>query len=254
MIDSRILIALISMLIAISSVVWVGINEADRRATFTDAFAGRAIEGGGLIFEETCSPCHGIKGLGIQGVAPVLNNTNFFYQRLDEIGYQASLEAYLKLTISGGRPVKSLNPDGNPWPQNMPAWGVDYGGPMRNDQIDSVVAYIMHWQDFVPKPGEEAPTPTPLDCATPAECGELLFQNQGCIGCHTVNGAGGAVGPELTNLYADKGEDYVRKSILNPNADIAEGFLPNLMPPTFGQTLSEEDLTSIIAYLASVSQ
>ncbi len=250
MIDTRVLIGLISILIAMSSVVWVGINEAERQETFKEAFVGRNITNGAILFEEFCSPCHGIKGVGISGVAPSLNSTEFFYNRLDELGYQGSLEAYLTLTVAGGRPVQSND---GPWPQNMPTWSVDYGGPLRNDQVDSVVAYIMHFGEFVPEPGAATPTPTPLDCETDEECGELLFQNLGCIGCHIVSGEGGAVGPDLTNLVTDQDEDYVRQSITNPNAVIADGFVADIMPKNFGERLSDAEMDMLISYLTAAS-
>lgn len=239
------------MLIAISSVVYVGINEPSRQDEFKTAFAGREIETGAAIFEESCSPCHGIKGVGIPGVAPALNDPHFFNNRLKELGYQGTLEAYVKLTVAGGRPVQSGE---GPYPQNMPTWSTEFGGPLRHDQIEAVTAYVLHWGEFYEE-GAEAPIPsTPLECDTPEECGASLFQTLGCIGCHIVAGEGGAVGPDLTNIYGEKDEEYVRQAILNPNAVIAEGFQPNLMPQNFGERLSDDDLNAIIAYLASVGQ
>lgn len=248
MIDSRILVGLISILLAISSVVYVGINEPDRQEEFKRSFQGRRIEQGAALFAEYCSTCHGIKGEGIEGRAPTLNSKFFFEERLNELGYAGSMESYVKLTVRGGRPAQSAS---GPWPENMPTWSVDYGGPLRNDQIDSVTAYILSWGETAPDTGAE-PTPVPGD--TPEERGKNLFQGLGCIGCHMINGQGGNVGPEITNVYGEKGEDYVRQSILQPNAVIAEGFQPNIMPQTFSQRLSDEHLGDILSYLASVSE
>jgi cytochrome c oxidase subunit 2 len=87
--------------------------------------------------------------------------------------------------------------------------------------------------------------------------GELLFTSN-CSSCHTVNGQGGQIGPELTNVYAEKGEDYVRESILTPNAVIAPacptGPCPTgVMPQNFGEQLSEDDLNNIVSYLREAS-
>jgi mono/diheme cytochrome c family protein len=72
----------------------------------------------------------------------------------------------------------------------------------------------------------------------------------GCGACHTYAGySNGAVGPELTNIYADKGEDYVRESILLPNAVVAEGFTPGIMPQNFGELLTPEDLDNLIEFM-----
>ena len=83
--------------------------------------------------------------------------------------------------------------------------------------------------------------------------GELLFSTT-CASCHTVNGEGGKIGPELTNVFAEKGEDYIRESILTPNAVIATqcptGPCPSgVMPQNFGDVLSQDQLNSIVSYL-----
>jgi cbb3-type cytochrome c oxidase subunit III len=249
MIDSRILVGLLAALIAISGVVYIGIGEADRRSEFEQAFRGRSIERGAAVYTETCSPCHGLHGEGIPGVAPTLNSKYFFEQRLKDLGYLGTLEAYLKLTISGGRPVRTSEE----WPRSMPTWSVDYGGPLRNDQIDDVVSYIMNWQETAPELGDPNAPPTPVPGDTPEERGQNLFTGMGCVGCHLINGQGGGVGPDLTNVYSNKGGDYIHESIVQPNAVIAEGFQPNLMPQNFGQRMSEENINDIIAYLKSVS-
>ena len=47
-------------------------------------------------------------------------------------------------------------------------------------------------------------------------------------------------------------EAYLKESILNTNAKIAKGFLPNLMPATFGTQLKAEEIEQVIAYIKSV--
>ncbi|MCL4297903.1 MAG: c-type cytochrome [Anaerolineae bacterium] len=246
MIDSRILVGLLAVLISISGIVYVGIGEADRQAEFTQAFEGRSIEAGAALYTQYCTECHGLKGEG--GIGPTLNSKYFFEQRLADIGYQGTMKSFLTLTIRGGRPVMS---DPN-YGRNMPTWSVDYGGPLRNDQIDTIVSYVMNWQEAAPDLGDPNAEPTPVPGDTPEERGKNLFTGMGCVGCHAIDGQGGTVGPELTNVIS-KGEDYVHQSIVQPNAVIAEGFQPNLMPQNFSQRMSEENISDIIAYLASVS-
>lgn len=246
MIDSRILVGLIAVLISISGIVYVGIGEADRRAEFTQAFHGRSIEAGAALFTQYCTECHGVNGEG--GIGPTLNSKYFFEKRLADLGYQGSLKAFLTLTVRGGRPVKS---DPN-YGRNMPTWSVDYGGPLRNDQIDNIVSYILNWQASAPDLGDPNATPTPVPGNTPEERGKNLFTGMGCVGCHTFNGAGGAVGPNLTTVFAKKGADYIRESVLTPNAVVVEGFQPDIMPKNFKDRLKgPTDLDDIIAYLAT---
>jgi cbb3-type cytochrome c oxidase subunit III len=249
MIDTRILVGLLAVLISISGIVYVGIGEADRQAEFTKAFQGRSTEAGAALFTQYCAECHGLKGEG--GVGPTLNSKYFFEKRLSDLGYQGSLRSFITLTVRGGRPVKS---DPN-YGRNMPTWSIDYGGPLRNDQIDNIVDYVLNWQGAAPDLGDPNGTPTPVPGNTPEERGKNLFTGMGCIGCHTFDGQGGAVGPNLTEVYATKGEEYVHQSIVQPNAVIAEGFQPNIMPQNFQQRLKgPTDLADIIAYLKTGSQ
>ncbi len=94
----------------------------------------------------------------------------------------------------------------------------------------------------------------------PLEAGSKLFTEYDCINCH---GTGQRLRcPTLGGLYGtyvklEDGssvlfdEDYIRESIIYPNAKIAEGF-PAAMPSFKGQ-LSEEQILDLIAYIKSLS-
>lgn len=95
----------------------------------------------------------------------------------------------------------------------------------------------------------------------PASAGERLFRNLGCNACHRPGA--GALGPPLEGLFGTSqklqtggtvmvDEDYLRESILNPNAKIVAGYQP-IMPPFQGQ-ITEEGLLHLIAYIKSLAQ
>ena len=73
-----------------------------------------------------------------------------------------------------------------------------------------------------------------------AAAGKQVFAANGCGGCHTLAAAGatGKVGPDLDNVLQDaakyaKGKpaaDYVRQSIVSPNAFVVPGFPKGTMP------------------------
>ena len=66
--------------------------------------------------------------------------------------------------------------------------------------------------------------------------GEPLFQNR-CAGCHTLFFKGGRIGPDLTSYQRDDlGTMLV--SIVDPNAEIREGFANHLVTTKDGRTLS----------------
>jgi cytochrome c oxidase subunit 2 len=94
-----------------------------------------------------------------------------------------------------------------------------------------------------------------------ASQGEKLFQEFSCTTCHRPDS--GARGPNLQGLYgrpvrltdnrvvvAD--DNYIRESILNPNAKVVAGFQPIM--PTFQGVVSEEGLIQITEYIKHMSQ
>jgi hypothetical protein len=44
-------------------------------------------------------------------------------------------------------------------------------------------------------------------------------------------------------------EDYIRNSILNPNAFVVEGYQSNVMPQNYGQQLSNQELDDLLEFL-----
>lgn len=120
-----------------------------------------------------------------------------------------------------------------------------------------------------PPPAEgESPAPPPAETeAPPAEppapagepaAGKEVFASAGCGACHTLADAGssGTIGPDLdTQLPADAQKanqplpEFALSSIVDPNLFVAEGFQPNIMPTNYGQQLSEEQLTDLVAFL-----
>jgi len=94
-----------------------------------------------------------------------------------------------------------------------------------------------------------------------ASQGEQLFQKYACNTCHTNDASGR--GPVLLGLYGKdvtlsndttvKADDnYVRESILNPQAKVVKGFNPIM--PTFQGQVSEDDMMKLLAYVKSIGQ
>jgi cytochrome c oxidase subunit II len=94
---------------------------------------------------------------------------------------------------------------------------------------------------------------------TMTQAGEALFQNSGCTSCHQMDGNG--VGPSLVGLYGSQVElesgevvnadaDYIRHSILEPNAQIVAGY-PAIMP-TYADQLDESELMQLVEYISSL--
>jgi mono/diheme cytochrome c family protein len=86
-----------------------------------------------------------------------------------------------------------------------------------------------------------------------AAAGRTVFEGQGCGSCHTFAPAGstGTVGPNLGEVLAGKDAALIRQSIVDPNAEIAQGFSPNVMPQTYGDQLSPQQIDDLVAFLMS---
>ncbi len=95
---------------------------------------------------------------------------------------------------------------------------------------------------------------------TLAAAGAKRFQEQACNTCHAEQA--GARGPSLIGLYGKRvrlqsgatvvaDEEYLRESIVNPQAKLLEGYPPIM--PTFQGLISEEGLLQLIAYIKSLS-
>lgn len=94
-----------------------------------------------------------------------------------------------------------------------------------------------------------------------AAAGKAVFAANNCATCHTFTpaGASGKIGPDLDNAIAPSAKDdhnmalaaFVKQSIVDPDAYIAKGFQPNLMPKTFGSSLSPTQLNDLVAFILS---
>lgn len=101
-------------------------------------------------------------------------------------------------------------------------------------------------------------TPTPI-VGDPA-AGETTFSSAGCIACHAVVPEVKIVGPSLFGVVDQveslrpgyTADEFFTESIADPNAFITPGFQPDLMPKTFKDTLTAQDLADLIAYLKTL--
>jgi cytochrome c oxidase subunit II len=96
--------------------------------------------------------------------------------------------------------------------------------------------------------------------------GKQLFTANGCGGCHTLAdaGANGTVGPNLNNINSDATKygkqlsesavQYVTQSIVKPDQFTVPGFPKGVMPSTFGQQLTPQQIAALVKYLLSVGK
>ena len=73
-----------------------------------------------------------------------------------------------------------------------------------------------------------------------------------CGACHKVAGEEGELAPDLTRIGALRDKDYLRRAILDPDAEIAEGFEAEMMPADYGEQLYAVELEMLVDYLAGL--
>jgi cytochrome c oxidase subunit II len=101
--------------------------------------------------------------------------------------------------------------------------------------------------------GDNLPEPT-------AQIGEALYKSKACVTCHSIDGTKLA-GPTFKGLWGTQqplvnappvlvDENYVRESILNPQAKIAEGYAPVM--PAYQGLLKDKEVQALILYIQSL--
>lgn len=117
----------------------------------------------------------------------------------------------------------------------------------------------------------ENQTDSQASSQTLVKTGEALFQQTqlkhrstteqalGCIVCHRLDGEA-SVAPSLVGvgtrakvmIEGKAASDYLRESIVNPDAHIVSGYEPSIMPNNYAQVLSDDDINALIAYLLTL--
>jgi cytochrome c oxidase subunit 2 len=135
----------------------------------------------------------------------------------------------------------------------------EYCGAGHSSMITKVV--VMTGEEF--QAWYRAGVPEPGAAAGRRPDGATLFREKGCIGCHSTDGSA-KVGPTLKAVFGHTvtvetagkerqivaDEAYLRKSLLEPAADIVKGF-PPVMPAQKGQ-ITDDEIAAIIDYLKAL--
>jgi cytochrome c oxidase subunit 2 len=108
--------------------------------------------------------------------------------------------------------------------------------------------------------GEEREEQKGVASISPVQLGEQLYQQRGCNACHTIDGTP-SVGPSWKGLFGHEvtlqdgtkvtaDENYIRESILEPQAKLVKGYQPVM--PSFKGILTDEEISAIIAYIKTL--
>lgn len=265
--------ALVTLVVSAVGLPAYWLNEPSRQAGAENGFDKRAARRGYIMFQPAdstvpagnvghfgCGGCHGTDGQGgvaryalsdpldpskpprqVQWVAPALDTAALRYT-----------EDQLRSVLVYGRPNTP-----------MPAWGVLGGGPMNDQQIDDLIAYMEQLADEQdPKKLQaEAMKKYGLD-------GKALFDGY-CARCHTkgwsygepAEAGGGSFGPSLVDGATlrqfpniEDHIEWVTKSAPYGKAYGTRGVAGNESGgmPAFGKLLTEEQIRAVVEYERSL--
>jgi putative heme-binding domain-containing protein len=143
---------------------------------------------GEKLFVAHCALCHGIGATGGRG--PALNQA--------ELRRAADDQALFRLIQNG---IEGTEMPG--------AW------QLNENEIKDLIGYVRSL-------GRKEPTNLPGDPAR----GKNYYQGKGsCDTCHIVGGRGGNLGPDLTNIGAQRSAAYLREALVDPGASVPEDFV-----------------------------
>ena len=162
-------------------------TQAARPEQATTTPSAADIEGGRQLFNGMCVECHGVNGAG--GDAPSLNRARLMHAPTD-----AALVKILEVGIPN---------------TNMPRIR-----RFTDTETRQLVGYVRSL-------GRVAEAKVPGDAAK----GKAVYGTLGCAGCHIVNGQGGNLGPDLSDIGYIRGAAYLRQSVVDPAAALPKGVM-----------------------------
>ena len=263
-------------IVVIAFFLWVGNSIPQLRqdppqelVLAADAPAEDFIKAGYDIFygKGTCALCHeiGKKGERCPDLAGVGERAE---TRIKEAGYKGKATNGAEYIVESVMDPMAYVVEG--YQPSMPP----VGRQLNDLELVAVVSFLqsqggevtVNGQSHFPKwrgegggaaPAAAASAPATAAAAPSGASGPELVQQWGCVACHKFDGPEKLVGPSLWDVGARKDANYIRESILEPDAVVVEGFPAGLMKGTldgqgFYQKLSLQDLNSIVSYLTAL--
>ena len=283
--DRALLVAMGMLMIVAIGLPLYWLREPGRQHGAVNGFDERSVKRGSSLFALTndprvglhfgCAGCHGAGGVG--GAANfVVADPAHPETPPKQVSWSAPAlnTVMLRYTKSEVRQVLVYGRAGSP----MPAWGLMGGGPMNDQQLDDLVAYLgsitlspndakKFWKD---KATQQAKTDGSLDGFNlPVVDGKVLF-NVNCARCHTkgysygepqASGGGGQYGPNLTGgselrqFPAAKDQVEFVTNGVEPGKGYGTGGIASDYGggmPHFGSYLSPDEITKIVEYERSL--
>lgn len=269
--DSSLTWALLLLIITGIGLPLYWLNEPNRMSgaivAFDEEAAGRGFhlwstgptEGGHNIGNYGCESCHGPTGQGGAAKYVILPGEDEPDAFPREVVWSAPALDTVMRRFSDEEVVEIITYGRKNTP--MPAWGVDGGGPLNEQQVTDLLAYIKTLQ----LTDEELAERRREQVQQFGSDGEGLFEAN-CARCHTKGfsygepelAAGGAFGPSLiqgvtTRQFVDR-QDHVDFITEGSDYQVAYGErgVGTGRMPGFGTSLTKEQIEAIVDYERSL--
>jgi cytochrome c oxidase cbb3-type subunit 3 len=176
-------------------------GRATVRSTNPLGRSPEVVAAGRQLYNSSCTVCHGLEGTAGDR-APALAAARRYVRSSDD-----ELFAAIKNGIPGTLMPPASLPDESVW---------------------KIVAYIRSLRATASDEYVEGNR----------QHGEELFQGKGgCSGCHMIRGNGGLLGPDLSNVAAERSLRYLRDALTTVRPQIPAGFQPVRIRTKSGETV-----------------
>jgi mono/diheme cytochrome c family protein len=194
-----------------------------------DAQENADLANGRELFTVNCGQCHTLAEAGTNGtIGPDLDAA--FAGARDAGMDNDTIEGVVQTQIEVPRKTDETDPT------YMPPDLVE------GDDAEDVAAYVA---SVAGVPGIQAPT-------APGGPGGQVFAANNCGSCHTLAAAGttGTTGPNLDEVLPSQDVAQITEDIVDPSADIAQGFSDGVMPQDYENTIDPADLKVLVQFLS----
>jgi PQQ-dependent dehydrogenase (methanol/ethanol family) len=182
------IVTLLFLVVSAGYLIWFEMSANEAVAQSSRAGDPKTLEAGRQHFDLRCAACHGADGKGGERGPDIISTESARRRSADELG-----ELIRKGIPTAGMPAFQL--------------------PER--ELQELIAFIR----YLSAPAIESAAPGDIDAGA-----AFFFGKGNCSSCHMVNGRGGLLGPDLSELGIERTLPEIEQSFRNPGARLTPGF------------------------------
>ncbi|MFN2134494.1 MAG: c-type cytochrome [Candidatus Promineifilaceae bacterium] len=257
-----------------------------RRYSQLDLSGGDPQQGLNVAIAFQCKGCHdsvrpqkGPRFAATDDLPPILERGAM---RIADPSYEGQASSDLEYLLESIFVSEAYSVPGE-WSVDMPT---DYAERIEDEELIHLMAWLETFSEQTSEQTAVPPTAPPADTTSAIDLamdlpagdplvGELVALNYRCTGCHENTVYPDEEGPEFSATadrpsilerseqritdpdytgHATSGQEYLVESIIDPNAYLVPGDFRKVMPATFHEELTAQDLADLLAWMATFSE